>query len=427
MIIIGGGPSGASCALALHYQAIQTGRVLHITIIENKEFSSERQYNQCVGVLSPPIASLIEEQLGLSFPIHLKREFIQGYILHAGKEQIVLDEIGEHSIALRRVQFDAYMLDSVKKLGIRVMPTRFVDLEFFHDQVVVYTESLPIKGDVVVGAWGMDDGSAALFNRVTGYRSPDALYSIVTKYHPGEEGMARFGNYIHAFLPRHKRIEFGAITPKGNHLTINVAGKTVDSNLMNEFLDMPYIRKVLPNFATAGKRDPSDLQFFKGKFPCSSAKRYYGDRYVIVGDAAGLVRPFKGKGITSAVLTGIRAANILLSYGISEACFSYHYDQANQDILSDYPYGRLMRFLTIFMSRLQLLDPVLRAAQGNEDLQNALLGAVSAQDTFKNVFLKMIKPHSLGTILAELARSCLTLPHQAKRLSDDTYLDKRIR
>jgi flavin-dependent dehydrogenase len=427
VIIIGGGPSGISCAMALHHQAAQMRRALQITIIENKEFSSERQYNQCVGVLSPPIATLIEEQLCLPFPFHLKRGFIQGYILHAGKERIKLDEIGEHSIALRRVQFDAYMLDSVKKLGIRVIPTRFVDLEFFSDHVVVYTESLPIKGDVVVGAWGMDDGSAALFNRITGYRYPNALYSIVTKYHPGEEGMARFGNYIHAFLPRHKRIEFGAITPKGNHLTINIAGETVDSDLMNEFLDMPYIRRVLPNLAIAGKRDPSDLQFFKGRFPCSSAKRYYGDRYVIVGDAAGLVRPFKGKGVTSAVLTGIRAANIMLSFGISEACFSYHYDQANQDIITDYSYGRLMRFLTTYMSRVQLLDPVIRAAQYNQDLHDALLGAVSAHETYKRVLQKIMKPRSMSRILLEMAKSLLALPHRIEPVSDETYFDKSIR
>ena len=36
--------------------------------------------------------------------------------------------------------------------------------------------------------------------------------------------MIAFGNRIHAFLPTSPRIEFGAITPKGNHLTINIAG-----------------------------------------------------------------------------------------------------------------------------------------------------------------------------------------------------------
>jgi len=424
VIIIGGGPGGVCCALALHRISRQLSRKVNITILENKEFATERQYNQCVGVLSPPIASLFEDQLGVSFPYHLTRDLIKGYILHAGNEQILLEERGDPSISLRRIQFDSYMLESVKKLGIRVIQTRVVDLEFFQDHVVVYTESLPIKGDVVVGAWGMDDGSATLFNRVVGYRPPEALSSIVTKYHPGEEGMARFGPYIHAFLPRHPQIEFGGITPKGDHLTINIAGKTVDSHLMNEFLDMPNTRRVLPNFSVAGKRDPDDLQFFKGRFPCSLAKRYYGDRYVLVGDAAGLVRAFKGKGVTSAALTGIRAADVILNYGISEACFSYYYDKANQAIIRDFPYGRMMRFLTIFMSRLRLFDPVLRAAQHSDDLHNALLDAVSAHDTYRNVLLNVIKPHSISTVLLEMAKSYLVLPFISKHIPNDAYLDK---
>ncbi|MDD5467876.1 MAG: NAD(P)/FAD-dependent oxidoreductase [Anaerolineales bacterium] len=427
VIIIGGGPGGVSCALALHKISAHLGRHLNITILENKEFATERQYNQCVGVLSPPIASLFEEQLGLAFPFHLKRDFIKGYILHAGNEQILLEDNGDPSISLRRVQFDAYMLESVKKLGIRVIQTRAVDLEFFHDHVVVYTESLPVKGDVVVGAWGMDDGSATLFHRVTGYRPPHALSAIVTKYHPGEEAMARFGSYIHAFLPRHPRIEFGGITPKGNHVTINIAGKTVDSHLMNEFLDMPNIRRVLPNFSVAGKRDPEDLLFFKGRFPCSLAKRYYGDRYVLIGDAAGLVRTFKGKGVTSAALTGIRAAEVMLNYGISELCFSYHYDRANQDIIRDLSYGKFMRSLTIFLSHLRLFDPILRAAQHNHDLQSALLDAVSAHDTYRKVLLHVLKPKPISAVLLEMAKSSLALPLKAKHFPEDAYLDKIVK
>jgi flavin-dependent dehydrogenase len=423
VIIIGGGPGGVSCALAIHNLAIQKGLQIGITILENKEFSGQRQYNQCVGVLSPPIASIFDEQLSLAFPYDLTREEITGYILHAGRQQIVLEENGDPSIALRRIQFDAYMLDAIKKLGIQVFHTRFVDLEFFSDGVVVYTDSLPIKGDVVVGAWGMDDGSATLFNRVTGYQPPQALSAVVTKYHPGEESMAKFGSHIHVFLPRHPRIEFGGITPKGSHLTINIAGKTVDSALMNEFLGIPNVRGVLTEFATGEKGIPSDLQFFKGRFPCSLAKRYYGDRYVIIGDAAGLVRAFKGKGVTSAVLTGIRAANVILNHGISEACFSHYYNVANQDIIRDFPFGRMMRVLTILMSRMQLFDPVLQAGKKNQDLNNALLDAVSAHDSYRNVFLNVMKPQVVGSILLELVKWSLASVSPSGPLAEDPYLE----
>ena len=136
------------------------------------------------------------------------------------------------------------------------------------------------------------------------------------------------------------------------------------------------------------------------------------------------MRAFKGKGVTSAALTGIRAADVILNYGISEACFSYYYDKANQAIIRDFPYGRMMRFLTIFMSRLRLFDPVLRAAQHSDDLHNALLDAVSAHDTYRNVLLNVMKPHSISTVLLEMAKSYLVLPFISKHIPNDAYLDK---
>src|SRR5450756_2990749 len=99
--------------------------------------------------------------------------------------------------------------------------------------------------------------------------------------------------------------------------------------------------------------------------------RYYGDRYVMVGDAAGLVRAFKGKGVTSAIQTGIRAAQVILRNGISTDAFrAYH--TANQDILEDLPYGRFMRILTIAASRFGLMDFALVAAETDPSLRQAL-------------------------------------------------------
>src|SRR5450756_2932734 len=100
----------------------------------------------------------------------------------------------------------------------------------------------------------------------------------------------------------------------------------------------------------AGRYDRTDLRFFKGRFPNSLAGRYYGDRYVMVGDAAGLVRAFKGKGVTSAVQTGIRAAETILRTGISCHAFASDFAVANHDITGDLIYGRGMRLSLIHIS-----------------------------------------------------------------------------
>jgi len=401
VVIIGGGPAGVACGLACLRLAKVSGLRIAVTIVEGKEFDEERQYNQCLGVLSPPLPALLEHELELPFPWHLSRGEIREYVLRSEHEQLALSDEHFPSVALRRVQFDAYMLQAARERGVQVLPARAVDLEFHEQGVVVYTDSAPLEGEVVVGAFGLDDGSAAMFERHTPYRRPQSLDTLVTKYHPGEEGMAHFGPRIHAFLPVDPRIEFAAVTPKGNHLSIALAGRQVDSSLMRHFLTQPGTRSCLPALERAGEWDANDLRFFKGRFPRSLARGYYGDRYVMVGDAAGLVRAFKGKGVTSAVQTGIRAAETVMGPGFSARAFQDHYRPANQELAGDMPYGRTMRLLAIGLARTALLDLVLRAAPQEPRLRAALFDAVSGRTSFRQVLANSLCFASLKAILRQ--------------------------
>ncbi len=398
VVIIGGGPGGTACALRLQRRSVELGYTTQVTLIEGKQFVGEMHYNQCVGVLSPPLPEILENILDVRFPYQLCRSQITSYVLHTAREQITLDE-SEPSNALRRVQYDEYMLDQVKQRRISVIPARAVDLEFHDNHLVVYTDSSPIEADVVVGAFGMDEGSSAMFQRVTAYHPPSALSSIVTKYHPQPQAMESFGSSIHAFLPANPRIEFGGVTPKGNHLTINIAGSRVNTDLMQSFLAQPEVRSIIPDFDGRIGQNPADLQFYKGRFPCSQASGYYGDRYVLVGDAAGLVRAFKGKGVTSAVITGIRAAETILQHGISKQAFHDHYCVLNQDITRDLPYGQAMRYLTILLAHYRLLDPVIRAARQSARLQSALYDAVSAHAPYRQVIVQSLHPRVMLAVL----------------------------
>jgi flavin-dependent dehydrogenase len=410
VVIVGGGPGGTACALALHRLAAAAGRRIEITLLEAKRFTGEQQHNLSVGVLSPPLPQLMAEYLGIDFPRQLGKAEIAGYVLHGGHDTVRLEDHGEHGVAVRRVEWDDFMLETARARGIHVVHARAVDVDFNADGVVVYTDRAPLAADVVVGAYGLDEGSEAFFGRATAYRPPPALVSVLTKYHPGPAGMAEIGSWVHAFLPGYGGIEFGAITPKGDHITINIAGARVGADTLQYFLAQPEVRAALPCFDTAGlpevthSRNPDDLRFFKGRFPNSQAYGYYGDRYVIVGDAAGLVRAFKGKGITTAVQTGVRAAHTIIEAGISRAAFEADFAAANRDITDDLPYGRAMRVLVALSARFGLLDPVIRAAGHNEKARAGLFDAVSAHAPYRDVLIEMLHPSAVGAVLREMVR-----------------------
>ncbi len=399
--IVGGGPGGAACAIALSRWARRWGRALKIVIYEGKTFTGEMHYNQCVGVLSPPIVQILEKGLGIPFPWSLVQRRIVGYVLHGESQSLELVEEGEEpSYALRRVEFDAFLLEQARLAGAEVQHSRVTDLEFHADRAIVYSESDCLEADVVVGAFGLDQGTASLFMRATPYRPPRFLDSIVTKAHPPPGYLPSGDAVIHAFLPAVPQIEFGAITPKANHLTINIAGARVDANWMDYFLGYKPARAVLAPLERGHQDNPKDWRYFKGRFPISLARNFYGDRYVLIGDAAGLVRAFKGKGVNSAILTGQWAAQTMAEVGISHQAFTMGYAQACHEIIADLPYGRAFRQLAALGRRLNLIDPLLMVAAQDPALRRALFDAVSGHSTYRAIAQAIDWPRLLVRLLA---------------------------
>jgi len=104
-----------------------------------------------------------------------------------------------------------------------------------------------------------------------------------------------------------------------------------------------------------------------------------------VGDAAGLNRPFKGKGINSAVITGIRAAEVILNHGVSKEAFK-EYLKSCAELTDDIPYGKIVRYLTIQSSKYGLLDAVLETAKKEGAMKRAFFNIVSGQETYKKTW-----------------------------------------
>jgi flavin-dependent dehydrogenase len=182
---------------------------------------------------------------------------------------------------------------------------------------------------------------------------------------------------------------------------MNIAGAHVNARSMHLFLHSRAPQSVLPNLESA--QGSGDLAFFKGRFPISVAQAISGDRYVIVGDAAGLVRPFKGKGVNSALQTGSWAARTMMTAGISDRAFhKYHADCC--DITDDMPYGRTIRLLTIALSKSRLFDIVIALAEQDPILRHALFDAVSAHRTYHAIVQRTVSPRWMARMAVLLAQ-----------------------
>ncbi|MGB7924526.1 MAG: GNAT family N-acetyltransferase [Pyrinomonadaceae bacterium] len=416
VVIIGGGPGGSACAIKLLQGADARGiERLRVLIFEGKDFNVHA--NQCVGVLSPPIEELLARELDVHLPPALIKRQIFGYRLHGTRENVLLTGHGAHAgepghgratYAVERAHFDRFLLDRARELGAQVIESRVTGVEFVRegglDEVRVYSESLYERADVVIGAFGLDEAMLSVFEEVTrrdgGFERPSKwLKSYLTTI----DTTARFqteklGHIVHAFLLPQKcpRIEFGAITPKGDHILVNIAGEHVSSSDLDLFLRMPEVQALLPSF------DPTAINYYEGRFPSAPANGAYGHRYALVGDATGWLRPFKGKGINTAIITGLRAAETMLEHGVSKRAFE-NYRRSCGDLLGDYRYGVMVRHLMLWGARL-CLDPMIDVGKTDPLMYDALFDAVSGHDSYRNIIGRSLKARLIRKVAARVVR-----------------------
>ncbi len=391
--VIGGGPAGVAAALTLKAAAKTSGVDVAVFLFEPKRFGEH--LNQCLGVLSPPLLTILSRDFGIELPRGLIQREISGYVLTCPTNEVILDcgSDEELSYAVRRVQFDAFLLETARERGVNVVTSRVTDIEISSESAMVYSESGSSRVDAVIGAFGLDHSAADVFARRTFYRPPEAIETVVTKIHPA--GLDRvhdlLSDRIYVYLPSITRIEFGALIPKGNHISIVVAGKQVRSADMDEFLARPEVVRMLP-------RDRPASGYYKGSFPLGLASGIYGDRYVVVGDAAGLVRPFKGKGINTALLTGRLAAVTMLEKGVSARALRSFYDGC-AEFKADVLYGRFMRFLAVFTSNHLSMDRVIALAKRSPDVKQALFDCVSGSRPFKDIVRRNLNAPFVARVL----------------------------
>lgn len=294
MLIVGGGPSGSSCAWGLR----ESG--LDVLILDKATFPRDKV---CAGWITPAVAELLELDLNDYSREHVLQPISRFRTGLIGGSTIQTEYPDTVSYGIRRCEFDAYLL---QRCGARTrLGESFQSLEWTEAGWLVNGN---LQAKVVIGAGG--------------HFCPVARE--INEKHPGEHSVVLAQETEFQLTPEQQQVcRVQADTPelyfcrdfkgyawcflKGGYLNVGIGreGEKQLSTARDEFTD----------YLDREQRVPREIL---GKFK-GHAYRLYGlqkrnivdDNLLLIGDAAGLASPQSGEGIRPAIESGLLAADVL--------------------------------------------------------------------------------------------------------------------
>lgn len=288
LIIIGGGPSGASAGR-------RAGKLgLNTLLLEKEEFP---RYKACGGGLSEHAISYLDFELPQDI---IEWEVMGAKVTYRG-QSIEAQEKHRLSVLVSRDLFDSFLLEKAKETGIEV----YTGEEAFccremPDCVEVETEKRVYQAKFAIIAEGAQ-GIVKACVRPTDSREEYGV-CVVTEI-PAEE------NEIKERMGRNVELHFGVasggygwVFPHKTYYSVGVGG------IAENF---PHPKESMIGFLKKNGFN-GEYKFHGHKVPLGGFKRKVkGSRVLLVGDAAGFVDAFLGEGLPYAIVSGKFAAEVV--------------------------------------------------------------------------------------------------------------------
>lgn len=380
IVIVGAGPAGASCAI----QLAKTG--LQVAVMDKASFPRDKICGDALSVdvvnqlhkISPKLASDFEQlshkvpSYGvriyapsgepLDIPFIHKQENKCGYLC----QREVFDHLlVTHMLASENVSF----FQNQTVTSVEVSP----------EKVVVVSEDYSITASVVIGA----DGAQSVVSRFLSGNSIDRrYYSAGLRVYYENVSSFTEGNHIELLFFKDTLPGYFWIFPLPDNranvgigiLSSAVAKKKI--NLRKSLEELIVTHPVLKDRF----RNAKPLEASKGfGLPLGGKKRKIsGDRFLLLGDAAGLIDPFSGEGIGNAIRSGrVAAAHLINAFEHSDFSseFNKNYDAEIYRLMQKE--FRISRSLQKICKRAWLFNRIVRKANRNEYLKQFLTGTLS--------------------------------------------------
>lgn len=293
VVVIGAGPAGASAAIKCSSLGLQ------VLALERRRMGESKP---CGGLLTPPAASTLSEELGLKIPpwILSSPPKVGLYYVPPSGRRCGGPVRDYWLLNVSRAKFDEWLLQQVEAAGVDLKAeASFEELDgrsvkFSLRGGGVHTA----EGRFIVGA----DGVYSSVGRSIYGQVERELIPVLQDYYEAEEC---FEDFYHVIFKRSITPLFSYVIPKGPFHLVGVGGP--------EGIPLPRAMEKL--------RDWLRTEFgFKGQRPIKRELWAIPRRptligkgnTVLVGDAAGLCNAFTGEGIRLALESGISASEAIL-------------------------------------------------------------------------------------------------------------------
>jgi flavin-dependent dehydrogenase len=263
--------------------------------------------------------------------------------------------------------------------------------------------------DLVTIAVGVNTASRKLFANLNfDYETPKTTKTFIQEYYFGEEQIEDvFGSSMHVFLLDIPRLEFAAIIPKGDYVSVCLLGEDIDKELVTNFMNSPEVQKCFP----PGWDFDAKSCNCSPRINIAGAAHPYGDRIVFIGDS-GVTRLYKD-GIGAAYRTAKAAATTAVLQGISAEDFKEHYWPACRSIETDNMIGQVMFFVTRLIQGQRVARRAVLRMTANEQKQAdstkrmsmVLWDMFTGSAPYKDIFVRTLNPAFLARLVGDLAIS----------------------
>jgi hypothetical protein len=325
----------------------RAGLELQVDIYEPRDFETPGPpgCNMCGGVLYESLVQSLAVE-GINLPATVVQRGIDYNMLHMGIGSVKIQTPSQEKriatifrgigprgmVDLKGRSLDNYLMQSALAVGARRIFGRVDQVRWLTNPKSPEVESRLIQVktqggefqsyELLAVASGVNTAVLRLFRDLDfGFQPPQTSKLLVREYYLGEEVVSKYlGSTFHAFLLDIPGLDYGAVIPKGDYVTICLLSShgNLEPEAMETFLDNPAVKRILP----------PDFSVARQACNCSPRINLAGstilsNRIVFIGDC-GVSRLYKD-GIGAAYRTAKIAACTSVFQGISADDFKKHY------------------------------------------------------------------------------------------------------